>query len=785
MLIILKGLWALVLVISLMLVGCGGGGSTSDDGGGGDGGGSTGNQTAQQWTPLPIRSQEEYELDMDGGEGYQHFHSITRSLYNPDYIYATQDIAGPWKSTDGGETWEKTIDSNLKVNMGVSITVDPANPDIVFTIGDNGWSADGEDYQGLYRSTDGGNSWELVLQATTNFDWGKHRYDNHNIAYDPTTATENSSATRWYAAFYNNGLYRSEDSGTTWVKVSDLPDHTYIYAVKTHPTDGETVYLVSDQGFFVSHSNGADLQSIGTFDPEIDPFGTTGMHAQSIVINPQDPNKIFVTVARYMESWYRPLGESLYKSVDGGSSFEKVTGDNIDGYAATRVYMNPNYPDVLYLTGDTAQGLRSSDGGATWNRMGTEEITPFPGNGRNIEDAAWRTRISGRLAGIVPNPEKPDEAMAYANAAFWKLTNYGAIINESSTGFTGIAWSWWNTGAAFDRSNPDRFAFFNCDVAMRITENNGAWFSAPWYGTNDRLFSRWYRDEGLTFGQGTFAGDIHPTNPDVIVASVGEYFRTRLMRTDDGGVNWSLIDADLPRDDDQVLHMHPFISFHPNNTDVVYAGNKISRDGGVTFSVPDFGNNEYGEPHVYQPQIVGFCNANPDIVYAIDGTLQRIIRSDDAGVSWAMYAGKGVHDGNMQFKGVDSKPIFAVDAFDCDKIYSMISTTATLEIVENDLVIYDGETWVNPGVIDLAGGAEVGNYVSTIVVDPVNEGVIYAGTMAVGYPCIFRSTDGGATWEDITGNLPRKGMGAMAVNPHTGELFKGSSIGTWIYPAPQ
>ena len=54
---------------------------------------------------------------------------------------------------------------------------------------------------------------------------------------------------------------------------------------------------------------------------------------------------------------------------------------------------------------------------------------------------------------------------------------------------------------------------------------------------------------------------------------------------------------------------------------------------------------------------------------------------------------------------------------------------------------------------------------------------------APGIPCIFRSLDGGASWEDITANLPRCGMSAMKVNPHTGELYKGSVIGTWVYPS--
>ncbi len=72
----------------------------------------------------------------------------------------------------------------------------------------------------------------------------------------------------------------------------------------------------------------------------------------------------------------------------------------------------------------------------------------------------------------------------------------------------------------------------------------------------------------------------------------------------------------------------------------------------------------------------------------------------------------------------------------------------------------------------------------SIATDPSREGVVYASMYATGISNVWRSLDGGDSWTDISANLPRIRVGAMGVNPHTGELYIGTHAGTWIYPAP-
>lgn len=246
-----------------------------------------------------------------------------------------------------------------------------------------------------------------------------------------------------------------------------------------------------------------------------------------------------------------------------------------------------------------------------------------------------------------------------------------------------------------------------------------------------------------------------------MVASIGRTFKTQLMRSTDGGRTWQLVTQG-----NENIDKHLFIGFNTNDSNIVYAGDKISYDAGQTFSHVDFGSRF----NAYDPYIIGMCLSNPDTIYALDQDLYRIFRSDDRGVTWRLYAQPG-----WMFGRLDRKPTFAVDPVDANKVYTLYNY---------DLGVYDGNTWRKFGVLALAGGSKLKNFVRSVTVDPNNNSIIYAGMYATGISNVWRSRDNGHTWEDISYNLPRTGRGAMAVNPHTGELLIGSASGTWIFPSP-
>jgi len=687
------------------------------------------NITAQQWRVLPIRSKIEFENNFPGGEGEQHPHSIARSLNNPDYIYLSQDVGGCWQSTDAGETWQKTLDKGLFLNYGQSIQVDPNDPNLVFITVSYSYFAQGHNNEGLYRSTDGGENWTHVLHTDVNYNSSVHRRHRQNIAYDLTTAEPGLPADRWYAVFPGNGIYISQDTGQSWEgPVSSLSGHATVYFVQPHPADGKTVYLGTSNGLYKSDSLGYNLHPFGDL-----PTG----EISSIAINPQNEQIIYATIRN----------GSLYKSENGGVNFAQI---NWGVYS--KIILNPGFPQKMYLIGMNKNSYYSNDGGNSWILFGP--VNTFPGLGR---ETGWRRWIDGDLSGVVPNARDSLEFVAYSRSTIFKSEEGGKTIGESAIGWTGNAWSWWTDAAEFDPLNPDRIAFFCNDVGMKISLTGGNYFEE---NTNSSAWT-WYQ-QGKIDWVGAYSGDFMPVEgSQVIVASIGNYFKTQLMRSTDNGKNWELVTEGADNSD-----YHLFIAFHPNDPGFVYAGNKTSSDSGKTFTKINF-------PAKYNdPTILGMCKTYPDVVYAMDRNRQYLLRSRDRGVTWREYAKPG-----WAFRNFDSIPIFATHPTDSNIVYTYDS--------DSDLAKFDGAIWTNFNILDLAGGHSGINLVRSVTIDPNFPNVIYAGTFEAGVSCIFRTLDGGESWEDISYNLPRNGVTAMKVNQYTGELYRGSVNGTWIFPAPE
>jgi hypothetical protein len=792
--------------------------------------------TTDSWRVLPIRSQLEAERDSVGGEGEQIFHGFARCLNHPDYIYGAHDVMGSWRSIDGGNTWKKNLDKGSWLPFTTSIEVDPVNPNLVFMQTYRSWwytapTANSPAYgyagilelEGLYRSADGGTNWEQVLNAEHK---DSYRAMRHLIAYSkPSMTTTRTSPTRWYSSYDYNGLYRSDNGGNSgsWVKCASID--TIINNVVPHPTLLNVVYVSTFGGLYKSVDAGATLVPDPLF---------SGDKVTSVVINPKNPSIMYVVV--YNDALL-PGGSvpnpaynrnGMYVSTDAGVSFTRPTfmhstkaGVDITK-ECNQLYMNEGFPEQIYWVSGTTMGAMtkvSNDGGISWSNTIAPAIT-FPGLER---ETGWRRNTAGRFASILPNTkDKYAPAIATGSSTITKIVNIDKstpIAYESATGFTGNSSMAGSDAISFHPEIPNIMMFSCNDIGPRTSTSGGSWFHEP----DPQIYKWWQQDMKIGWA-GSYSADYQFSNggniSSNVVASVGMYNeRSQLMHSSDNGVTWDSCVTVLPwktiaGTDSMEMRQNPitkqtylqpvwdvdhykqafsFVGFDPQAgyENYCYSGTMMSTDGGMSFNHINFPLESHNGIITTRnsvsdvlPTVMGISkdsNGNSHII-ALSAYKSSVWRSDDHGTSWYPIMPKR----SPSLKGFDRTMAFAVHPTDPNVFFCMNPATRDLMKVAYNpanqsytdvpLPIFGFfPAWIPDNV-------KASNQIRFINVDPSDPDKIYVSMSVSGIPNVWRTTDGGVSWESLDGISCHSG--AMKVNPHTGELYRGSMAGVWIYGTP-
>src|SRR5436853_4362633 len=296
---------------------------------------------------------------------------------NPDIIYVGSgeglqrpDLSvgdGIYKSTDGGKTWQ-----HLRLRDGQqigAIIIDPkdANRLFVAVLG-HPYGANSE--RGVYRSTDGGQSFEKAL------------YKDENtgaiaLAFDPTNA-QTIYADLWAARqgpWENgqwqgptSGLYKSTDGGSTWRQLTKgLP--TFEQGLGrigfcVAPSNAKRLYATVDAapqvgGLYISDDAGESWRRINE-DPRL--WGR-GSDFAEVEADPKDANTVYVA------------NVSTYKSTDGGANFTAWKGaPGGDDYHG--IWINPDNPQIILLASDQGAVI-TVNGGRTWSSWYNQPTAQF------------------------------------------------------------------------------------------------------------------------------------------------------------------------------------------------------------------------------------------------------------------------------------------------------------------------------------------------------------------------------------------------------------------------
>jgi photosystem II stability/assembly factor-like uncharacterized protein len=270
-------------------------------------------------------------------------------------IYVGAPAGGLWMTTDGGASWTSTTDE--LPSLGVSaICVHPTNPDLIY-IGTGDRDANDAPGQGVWLSTDGGQTWSASDSGMGDVKVGAMLIH----PYGPDTLI----------AATDDGIFRSEDAGASWVKTSTV--NLFYKDLQFKPYDPRIVYAEARGRFFRSDDNGKTWTQI-----------TNGIllgYRQVIGVSKADPNRVYV-----LQSYQREF-RALYRSDDAGLSFYQVTDSpNILGRAADGsddegqswydlcIEVDPTDADILYSGGINM--WRSDDGGQTWSINGHRSDVP-------------------------------------------------------------------------------------------------------------------------------------------------------------------------------------------------------------------------------------------------------------------------------------------------------------------------------------------------------------------------------------------------------------------------
>ncbi|MGR3318910.1 MAG: hypothetical protein ACUZ8O_10580, partial [Candidatus Anammoxibacter sp.] len=197
------------------------------------------NGSPYKWQPLALRTGAQRDLGILGGEGMQEVWGVSYAPSNPEILYLVTDTSQVWKSEDGGDSWQMKHKGFL-ANGGISLAVNPNNENVVFVAGSSHSKTESNDTaDGIYRTKDGGETWELVKQTPfyriderggTNFDFTKMGLI--------------------YAGTHEEGLLRSLDGGDTWEGLPLNFPTGKILDVKKHPDDLYSLFIVAEKGVY-------------------------------------------------------------------------------------------------------------------------------------------------------------------------------------------------------------------------------------------------------------------------------------------------------------------------------------------------------------------------------------------------------------------------------------------------------------------------------------------------------------------------------------------------------
>ena len=641
----------------------------------------------------------------------------------------------------------------------------------------------------------------------------------------------------FYMAPNNGGVWKTTDSGRTWNPIFDGEPTQSIGALAIAPSDPNTIYVGSGEGLrrpdlsvgdgmYKSTDAGRNWYLLGLYDAQ---------QIASIIVDPKDPNRLFVAAQGHP---YGPNTErGVYRSLDGGRTFQRVLYKDENTGGMDLVFDPRNSQTIfasmwasrrpVWTTGGGYNGpgsglYKSTDGGDTWHQL----TKGLPGAGEGI----------GRIGPTV-SPSDPDRMYAWVNAKknsgiyrsddagdTWQQVNneervYGRgddfgclrvdprnkdVIYVANTttyrstdagkNFTAIKGApggddyhtiWINP------DNPDIIALA-VDQGATISVNGGqtwsSWYNQPtaqfYHVITDNQFPYWVyggqQESGsigtasrsdfgeITFRDWTTVGVEEygyvapdPLHPNLIYGGKVTVFDRNTGQTRD------VSPVVLRKGDYRFNRTAPLI-FSPADPHILYLGSNVlfsTRDGGNSWQIisPDLTREDPGVPATLGP----FIEADPakgkhrGVIYSIAPSPK------DVNLIWAGTDDGQIqvtHDGGKNWENVtpaELTPWSKIAQMDASHIDTPTAYAAVNRLRLDDLHPYiyrtrdGGKTWQK-----IVNGLPDNEPVNTVREDPFRKSLLFAGTER----SVYVSWDEGDHWQSLKQNLPATSIRDLVIH---------------------
>ncbi len=296
---------------------------------------------------------------------------------NPSEYYVGVASGGVWKTQNNGTTWKPIFDSYGAYSIGV-VELDPNNPNIVWVgTGENNHQRALGYGDGVYKSLDGGKSFKnMGLKESRQIGGIVIDPRNSDIVF---VAAEGSA----WGPGNERGLYKTTDGGKTWEKVLEISENTGVNNVIIDPSNPDIMYATSEQrrrtsftkigggpetSVYKSTDGGENWRKINKGLPGVDKGG------MGIAVSPVDPNVVYLIVEAAGNA------SGFYRSTDKGESWNKMSSYHASGQYYNEIVCDPLNVDKVYSTETISK--YTIDGGKTWKNIGN--------NKRHVDDhAIW------------------------------------------------------------------------------------------------------------------------------------------------------------------------------------------------------------------------------------------------------------------------------------------------------------------------------------------------------------------------------------------------------------